>query len=175
MTKGSNRLPTLAAEIKLAHEECRSAVKLSVDKALEAGEALVEAKSLLGHGQWLPWLKSECELSERTAQRYMRLAKNKDLLATKSDTVSDLTIREALSLLDTRSELERALALEGEQEALRRELPELSEAIATSTIEELVWIIERATDIERQLQLNRIRALHEIGRLMKEVEYANTG
>ena len=42
--------------------------------AIEAGALLLEAKEQLKHGQWLPWLKDHCTISERTAQLYMRTA-----------------------------------------------------------------------------------------------------
>jgi hypothetical protein len=36
---------------------------------------LAEAKAMLAHGQWLPWLRENCDVSARTAQSYMQLAK----------------------------------------------------------------------------------------------------
>ena len=43
--------------------------------ALEAGRLLIEAKTQVRHGQWLPFLES-VGMPARTAQQYMRLAKN---------------------------------------------------------------------------------------------------
>jgi hypothetical protein len=37
---------------------------------------LIEAKTLVDHGQWLPWLRENCALAERTAQLYMKIAKS---------------------------------------------------------------------------------------------------
>jgi hypothetical protein len=88
----SNRLPTLEAEIKAAHEACAAAAQTSIEHAIKCGEMLIEAKGLLKHGQWLPWLHDNCGLSERSAQRYMRLAR-------KSATVADLGIAAADRLL----------------------------------------------------------------------------
>ena len=73
-TPNSNRLPILAAEIRAAHEGVEAAAKTRADRALDAGRALLEAKSLVRHGGWLPWLKEHCGLPERTAQLYMKLA-----------------------------------------------------------------------------------------------------
>lgn len=42
---------------------------------IQIGERLIEAKELLPHGAWLPWLAEEVEFSERTAQNFMRLAR----------------------------------------------------------------------------------------------------
>lgn len=53
---------------------------------------LIEAKGLLDHGEWLPWLK-ETGLSPRTAQGYIKLAR---IDTTKYATVAHLGIRAAL-------------------------------------------------------------------------------
>jgi hypothetical protein len=88
----SNRLPVLEADIKAAHEACAGAARASIEHAIKCGELLTEAKCLLKHGQWLPWLHNNCGLSERSAQRYMRLA-------SKSAIVADLGIAAADRLL----------------------------------------------------------------------------
>jgi hypothetical protein len=71
---GSNRLTVLAADVRAAHKGVLDAAKTAAERAIDAGRALIEAKDLLEHGQWLPWLKEHCELSERTAQLYMQIA-----------------------------------------------------------------------------------------------------
>lgn len=50
----------IGTEVRLAEEAWRDAV----GHALRAGEKLIEAKSLLRHGGWLPWLPFS-ELPER--------------------------------------------------------------------------------------------------------------
>jgi hypothetical protein len=87
----SNRLPVLAEEIKRAHSGVQDAAKTAADRAIEAGRALLEAKALVKHGQWLPWLKEHCGLPERTAQLYMHIAK----LGLESATVADLGLKAA--------------------------------------------------------------------------------
>lgn len=42
---------------------------------VEIGKRLLEAKQCLPHGTWGAWLKDEVEFSERTAQNFMRIAK----------------------------------------------------------------------------------------------------
>jgi hypothetical protein len=92
----SNSLAVLAGRIKAEHEAVHAALKDSVQHAIDAGDLLIEAKQQLGkHGQWLKWLSEHCGVTERTAQRYMRLARHK----AKYDTVSDLTLNGALALL----------------------------------------------------------------------------
>jgi hypothetical protein len=79
----SNSLADLAARIKVEHTAIADALKDSLRHALVAGELLIEAKAQVPHGQWLPWLKDHCHISERTAQLYMRVAKNRADIETK--------------------------------------------------------------------------------------------
>lgn len=62
---------------------------------LEIGRRLNEAKELLPHGEWLPWLKEQVEFSEATAQRFMRLAREYP----NPSPVTDLGASKALLLL----------------------------------------------------------------------------
>lgn len=81
----SNRLPILCNQIRQAKAEADRLATRSAEKIMEAGQALIEAKALCEHGNWLAFL-SEAGLHRRTAQRYMKLAAS-DL---KSDFVSHL-------------------------------------------------------------------------------------
>lgn len=50
--------------------------KLQAGNAIiEIGKRLHEAKLTLPHGAWGAWLQNEVEFSERTAQNFMRIAK----------------------------------------------------------------------------------------------------
>lgn len=42
---------------------------------IEIGKRLLEAKQCLPHGKWGEWLQNEAEFSERTAQNFMRIAR----------------------------------------------------------------------------------------------------
>ena len=90
---GDNILAVLAGRIREAHEACRAAAVVTAERAIEAGRLLIEAKAAVRHGEWLSWLRDHTGISERTAQRYMRLAQ----LGLKPDTVSDLGIAAALA------------------------------------------------------------------------------
>lgn len=82
-------LGLLASRIKAAHKSITEHSRNLLDRAIEAGDALNQAKIKLDqHGQWLAWLKTNCELSERSAQIYMQLANNKTKL--KSAETADL-------------------------------------------------------------------------------------
>lgn len=45
---------------------------------LDLGRRLIEARELLSHGEWTSWLEREVDFSERTAQRFMTLAREYD-------------------------------------------------------------------------------------------------
>ena len=101
----SNSLADLAGRIKIEHQAVAIALKGSIEHAIAAGELLIEAKAQIQHGGWLPWLRDHCNISERMAQRYLRLARNRAALEAKSDIVSDLSIGGALALLTVPKEL----------------------------------------------------------------------
>jgi hypothetical protein len=67
----SNRLPVLAGRIKAEHDAVEAATSTAtaaarkgIEHALTAGELLLEAKPLVPHGQWLPWLAENCRPSK---------------------------------------------------------------------------------------------------------------
>ncbi len=77
MTNPTNEiaLDALAAKICTEHDAVQEAAETATRHAIRCGKLLAEAKDGLVHGQWLPWLRDHCALSERTAQAYMRLAR----------------------------------------------------------------------------------------------------
>lgn len=98
------RTPELiGAEIRMYVDTGR---RLSLLCGIEIGRRLVEAKAMLEHGEWLPWLERETEFSDRSAARYMKLfdeygASQQGLFGpeTNSPTLSNLPISKALALL----------------------------------------------------------------------------
>jgi hypothetical protein len=113
---GDNSLPDLAARIKAEHEAVGAAMK----HAIAAGELLAEAKSKVPHGEWLPWLEANCEMSERTAQAYMRIARELGKLEpAKAQRVADLSVRDALRSFSTATGAAR-LSPEGLDQALAK-------------------------------------------------------
>lgn len=92
-------LITLASEINSEHENCNIAILDGLQHAIKAGELLLQAKELVNHGEWLPWLKSNVSFSERTAQNYMRVFQRKNEILEKSATVADLSYKAAINLL----------------------------------------------------------------------------
>jgi len=94
----SNSLADLAARIRTEHEATAASLKSGLEHAMAAGDLLIEARAQLKHGQWLPWLET-CNVSERMAQRYMRLARNRTAIEANPTPVSDLGIKGALAML----------------------------------------------------------------------------
>jgi hypothetical protein len=117
---GSNSLADLAARINTEHEAAEVAYQDAVAHAMTCGDLLIEAKSELKHGGWSKWLKQNCEVSARTATLYMRLAKNREWLASpkarewlesqNGNGVADLSLRGADMLIRHRRGGEETLA-----------------------------------------------------------------
>jgi hypothetical protein len=95
----SNSLADLAARIEAEHKAVAKHLKAGVEHSIAAGRLLIEAKAQFKHGQWLPWLRQNCTMSERTASLYMRLARGADELTAKSASLADLTVEDAVRLL----------------------------------------------------------------------------
>jgi Protein of unknown function (DUF3102) len=97
---GSNRLPILASTINEHLEAAENATRRGLEHAIAAGALLIEAKELVAHGEWLDWLQANCHVSQRQAQTYMRLARNRHKLdATKNAATAHLTIAAAEALV----------------------------------------------------------------------------
>jgi hypothetical protein len=65
------RLQALAETICAGH----AAVRGAMDRAIDVGNALREAKGLVPHGTWLRWLEENTPVTDRQSQKYMRLAR----------------------------------------------------------------------------------------------------
>lgn len=81
--------------IKDITEEILEAKRDGGEAILTIGRCLIEAKDKLRHGEWLPWLNEQVELSERTAQKFMQLARE----WSNPNTLADLGASKALMLL----------------------------------------------------------------------------
>ena len=65
------------------------------EAVLTIGKCLIEAKEMLPHGEWLPWLAEKVGYSEKTAQNFMRLARE----FSNPQAIADLGATKALKLL----------------------------------------------------------------------------
>ena len=82
-------------DIETVTAEILDAKRRGGQAILDVGRGLIEAKGMLSHGEWLPWLEERVEFSERTAQRFIRLAQE----WTNPTALSDLGATKALMLL----------------------------------------------------------------------------
>jgi hypothetical protein len=85
-------------------EDTANRVKQTVlQQALHLGDLLLQAKAKVGHGRFAKWIEKNCELSERSAQRYMALKeqwpKIEAWLKDNSATVADLSLRKAEQII----------------------------------------------------------------------------
>ena len=67
-------------EINRLWGEIGETLRTTLPKAIRVGELLTEQKAELAHGEWLPWLKANTSISERTARDYMRFWENRERL-----------------------------------------------------------------------------------------------
>lgn len=81
--------------IEVITGEILDAKRAGGEAILTIGRCLIEAKDMLRHGEWLPWLNEQVELSERTAQKFMKLARE----WSNPNTLADLGASKALILL----------------------------------------------------------------------------
>jgi hypothetical protein len=69
-----------AIEKELPHIEDKlfALSKRALQEALRYGELLHQAKALLKHGEWLPWLREHVRFSQTAAWHYMKLWERRD-------------------------------------------------------------------------------------------------
>jgi hypothetical protein len=103
-------LDALAAKIDLHHQGATVAFSKGIEHILKAGEHLIEAKKLVGHGNWYPWLEANTSVSKRMSQYYVRLTRaHAKLPAEKAKRVSHLSLRDAIRAIS--SDTSRAASL----------------------------------------------------------------
>lgn len=115
-------LAGLAERIDTLHSASLSSHRKSIEQAIECGHVVAEAKALVAHGQWLPWLQANTKVDARTAQRWMRFAKNADAVLAKCAMSADLTFAE----IDRDLSIAAAMA-----EGAPADLKELAEKVAS--------------------------------------------
>lgn len=119
MNENDEELEALAKEIRQEGAAVIESSRTSIGHACHCGELLARAKNKVKHGEWGQWVKSNCSLSVRTAQLYMRLAANSEELLTRTQAIAHLTLEEADKLLSTpRLETAKLLAAHSPAEAV---------------------------------------------------------
>ena len=143
---------------------------------IEIGKRLLEAKAQLGHGEWLPRLREKVDNSERSAQNFMRLARE----YSKSADIADLGASKALALLAL-PETERAeFAAEThtvngvEKTASEMTARELREAIQARDRALLEAREEAAKAHRRELEEAERQARDNVKKLREELKRAQS-
>jgi hypothetical protein len=84
--ESSNSLADLRERLKAEHAAVAGALTSSLQHAMACGDILIEAKSMIPHGGWLPWLET-AGVSARLAQRsHLGVGSALGLLATPRET-----------------------------------------------------------------------------------------
>lgn len=124
---------TVGAEIRGLTAQAK---QMTLWFGIEIGRRLCEVKEMIGHGEWLPYLKAQTEFSQSTASRFMTLyreygAQQQTLFGAESNypTLNNLSISNALRLLALPESERESFAEEHDVEHMSaRELDELIQA-----------------------------------------------
>jgi hypothetical protein len=115
----SNRLPVIAATINDHAAAADAATRRGLEHAVAVGLLLLEAKGLVDHGGWIPWLEANCRVGARQAQTFMRLARNRHRLeAIKNESAAAYLTIAAAEALVGRPRPERPRGLPGQLDML---------------------------------------------------------
>ena len=91
-------LADLAADINQAYDRVAVSAVETLDAAYSCGKLLCEAKGLVAHGEWIPWLEENTRVTPRQSQKWMRLYTHWEQLPERK-TEEHLTINGALKLV----------------------------------------------------------------------------
>lgn len=92
-------LMDLADRANAAHFSAEKSATDAVSRAIEAGLALLQARTLVVHSEWLAWLKENFHASRVTAWRYMSAAANRHKLQANVSRVKHSTLTAAIKSL----------------------------------------------------------------------------
>ena len=124
-------------EITRSMEEITASARVNmqdmIHRAIGLGQDCLDAKELLGHGKFLPWLK-QLGLSSSTAANYMRVARE----VTPGSRLESLSYSKVLALLAAPAEEREQLAEETEDQSaahIKRLLSERNKALMAANSE----------------------------------------
>jgi hypothetical protein len=145
-------LGELATTIRVADQGVAQTAAYVIELALTAGDALLKAKVKIGHGNWLFYLKNQCDLSEDRAERYMRIARGRTVLEANSARMRNLSLTAALKLI----ERSKRASEDSRPKAGREKAPKITKAVKTGSrqLNSLAW--SDASPDERARFLNTI-------------------
>lgn len=163
-----NRTPEIIAiEINSIKEQTKNIV---LQNSIEIGRKLVEAKSLLPHGEWGKWLEKSVSYSQRTANDLMRIfneygSSQITFLGDNlnSQTYANLSYSNALALLGLPSDTREKFVEDNNVEDMSaRELKRAIEELKRADKEK-----EKALK-ERDKALEQISSLEETNRILED-------
>ena len=96
--------------IETVTEEILDLKRDFAENSFYIGQRLNEAKELLPHGEWLPWLEGRVNFSQRTAQKFMQIAREYE---GNPKLVRELGSEKAFALLALPEEEREKIAVEG--------------------------------------------------------------
>jgi hypothetical protein len=112
-------LTRLAKQINAEHLKIIGALRSGVNHGIKAGSLLIAVKETkLKHGEFLPWVRTNCRISERTAQLYMSLARHASEIEANTKSIADLTISGAIALIANADERDPAAGIAIDQEQI---------------------------------------------------------
>lgn len=156
---GQRSLATVTAEIRTLQDAAR---RMAIEYSIEIGRKLVEAKSMVDHGEWTAYLREELGFSQSTANNHMRMfeAYGADQISmtgatVKSQAFANLSYTQALALLALPSEEEREAFVE------THDMEELSTRELQAEIARLKNEAEEQADILSVLQEEKDAAERE--------------
>lgn len=138
--------------IETITEEILNYKRTAGESILEIGRRLKEAKALLPHGEWLPWLSEKVEFSERSAQNFMRLADAYQ----NPQTLADLGASKALVLLALNPvERDEFLNEKHDVRGVEKTVPEMSARELDEAVRQRKIAEQKADEMERELEKQR--------------------
>lgn len=166
--------------IEVITEEINFYKQTACESIIEIGKRLIEAKSLLQHGEWQSWLAEKVDFSETSAQNYMRLAKEYP----NPHPVGVLGVSKALKLLalppvEREEFISEKHNVDGEEKSVEEmSKRELEKAIAEKKeaeklIEELKQELESAKESEAEADALLEEAKKEIKQLKESPKPSN--
>ena len=163
-------IETITAEIIQLQQDAGNAI-------IGIGKRLIEAKAMIPHGDWLPWLAEEVGYSERVAQSFMRLAREWE---SNPKALSDLGATKALKLLvlppeERETFMAESHLVDGEEKSVidmtSRELERaIKERDAARQEAEAARADAQTAEESRAKMESDLKALTEIHRAAKEGE-----
>lgn len=158
--------PPQVRDIETITAEILDAKRAGGEAILMIGKGLIEAKGMLSHGEWLPWLEERVEFSEKAAQRFMKLARE----YSNPTALSDLGATKALMLL--------AIPAESREEFISA--PHVvngeEKAVIDMTSRELEAVLKERDDALRtaaQAQADQFAAEQAREKMAQDMAYAN--